>query len=147
MVNNTIVSRFTDDPPTTESSAVSRRIKGGGLYDRAEILRMLEGKASEVVIPWTRKCGEHLQKFGMDHDDAACILKLCMQQGTFLGAEWCQQKPNGAWAACDAYKVNYREWNKAALKDFLIEYYVKFGIGRTGKILLVASCHPSGNWS
>lgn len=144
MVNNIIVSRFTGDLPTSDSPA-ARRINGGGLYDKLEVLGILGGKPSAVVIPWTRKCGEHLQKFNMDVDDAARLLELCMHQGTFLGSEWCQQKPNGAWAACDAYKVNYREWNQAAQKDFLIEYYVKFGINSSGKVLLVASCHPSEN--
>jgi hypothetical protein len=144
MVNNTIVSRFTGNLPAEDSPA-ARRIKGGGLYDKQEVLGILGGKPSEVVIPWTRRCAEHLQKFSMDVDDAAHLLDLCMRHGTFLGSEWCQQKPNGAWAACDAYKVNYREWNHAAQKDFLIEYYVKFGIGRSGKVLLVASCHPSEN--
>lgn len=144
MVNNTILSRFTAALPTNGSIA-ARRIKGGGLYDRLEVLEMLDGKSSEVVIPWTRKCGEDLQKFAMNRSDAAHLLLLCMREGIFLGSEWCQQKPNGAWAACDAYTVAYREWNEAARKNFLIEYYLKFAIGRTGKVLLVASCHPSEN--
>ena len=145
MVNNTIVSLFKGDLPSGDSSA-ERRISGGGLYGKQEVLRILEGgRPSEVVMPWTRKCIGDLQKYSMDHDDAARLLNLCMREGTFLGSEWCQQKPNGAWAACDAYKMNYREWNHAAQKDFLIEYYVKFCISRTGKVLLVASCHPSEN--
>lgn len=145
MVNNTIVSLLKGDLPS-EDSAAARRISGGGLYDKQEVLRILAaGKPAKVVIPWTKKCGDDLQKFSMDHSDAAYLLNLCMRQGTFLGSEWCRQKPNGSWAACDAYKIHYREWNHAAQKDFLIEYYLKFCIGLSGKVLLVASCHPSEN--
>jgi hypothetical protein len=142
MVNTTIVSRFTDDLPVGDTDA-DLKIEGDALYDRAEVLELLKGDSSQSVVPWTKKCIHDLQNYDMNNEDAARLLERCMLEGSFLGAMWCRQRPDGPWAACDAYRVSFSEWNQAAHKNFLVKYYVKYAIGRSGKVLLVVSCHPS----
>jgi hypothetical protein len=68
-----------------------------------------------------------------------------MINGSFRGSEWCTSKPEGPLAACDAYAVQRAEWSQYAYKELQCRYYVKFCIGKTGKILLVASCHLEEN--
>jgi hypothetical protein len=43
--------------------------------------------------------------------------------------------------AADAYSLRRSEWVAAARKDMLIEYFVKFAIGRSGSLVLIVSCH------
>ena len=50
-------------------------------------------------------------------------------------------KPSGPWAACDAYQLWHNEWVQAAYKEMCFEYYIKFAIGKSGKLLLLVSCH------
>jgi hypothetical protein len=60
--------------------------------------------------------------------------------GRYIDSEWCENG-KGAWAACDAYEVSRDDVIPATGKRSRIRYYVKFAIGKTGNILLVASCH------
>ncbi|PLY15334.1 MAG: hypothetical protein C0631_07640 [Sedimenticola sp.] len=69
-------------------------------------------------------------------------MEIAVQSGRFRGAEWCVQHPNGPWAACDAYSFVRREWLAHAHREMSMEYYIKFAIAKTGKLLLVVSCHP-----
>ena len=83
------------------------------------------------------------KKLGFGEDDLPGLIKLAVNRGRFIGAEWCQQNPDGPWAACDSYSVIRREWIDAAYKEMDMEYYIKFAIGKSGRILLLVSCHPS----
>lgn len=85
----------------------------------------------------------HVQE--LDGDDLAGLIGEAVRCGRFLGAEWCVQKPDGPWVACDAYSLRRHEWIEAAGKEMLAEYYIKFAIGKTGLLLLLASCHLSGS--
>lgn len=143
MVNNVNISRYSCRPP--DSANDSREISGGPLYQPADILAILGENGCNSLIPWTRKCINDMQKYALDSDDADEFIRIGMRNGHFLGSEWCEQKPNGPWAACDAYRVFRREWIKAADKEMDVEYYIKFAIGKTGLILLLVSCHLSEN--
>ncbi|EIC20338.1 hypothetical protein [Thiorhodovibrio frisius] len=140
MVNKTIVSRFTGDPPLDEG--VCRKIAGGPLYPVAEVQALLTGLGAQAVRAWTNKCQRDMQKWSLDTDDLCELLQIALQSGRFRGAEWCVQHPNGPWAACDAYSLVRREWIANARKEMGIGYYIKFAIAKTGKLLLVVSCHP-----
>ena len=48
---------------------------------------------------------------------------------------------HGPWAACDAYVLVRTEHLPHLRKDMECEYYIKFAIGKTGTVLLLASCH------
>jgi len=138
MVNTKIVSRYTGPLP----EGVDRSIPGGPLYSAQEVLELLV-RGEQAVRVWTLKCSKDMQKWGLDTDDLVEIIGLALGSGRFITSEWCMQKPNGAWAACDAYSVIRDEWIPAARKEMGMEYYVKFSIGKTGTIMMVVSCHPS----
>jgi hypothetical protein len=139
MVTTRIVSRFTDSPPTDEKAC--RKILGGRLYPAEEVLGVLANAGGQAVSAWTEKCTKDLQKWAIDADDLCELISMAVQTGRFHGAEWCVQKPDGPWAACDAYSLTRREYVTNAHRDMNFEYYVKFAIAKTGKLLLVVSCH------
>lgn len=90
---------------------------------------------------WTRKCKDDLQKYFLDAEDAAGLLSEALQYGRYRDSEWCEQRPTGPWAACDAYTLMRKEWIPHAHKELQIEYYLKFAIARTGTVILLVSCH------
>lgn len=141
MVNTCIVSRYGESLP--KGGRFGRKIAGGPLYPADEVLELIGGDGSEVIRAWARKCGEDLQKWSLDADDVRELLEVALRSGRFIGSEWCVQRPNGPWAACDAYSLVRREWVAAARREMDLEYYLKFAIARTGAVLLLVSCHPS----
>ncbi len=141
MVNTKIVSRFTGPIPP-EGDGAARKIAGGPLYEHETVLEIL-ALGESVVVPWTRKCASDLKKYELDLNDVVAIIRLALSEGRFIGSEWCVNQPGGAWAACDSYSLKRREWLESARKHMDIEYYIKFAIGKTGKVILTASCHLS----
>src|SRR5512139_2302432 len=115
MVNKTIVSRFTGDLPLVEGAC--RKIAGGPLYSVDEVLTLLAKSGDQAVHAWTNKCSEDMQKWALDAGDLSELIERAMHSGRFLGAEWCVQRPNGPWAACDAYSLTRREWMPHAHRE------------------------------
>lgn len=140
MVSNTIVSRFTGELPKSENGP--RHIAGGPLYSAEEVRQVLDRFGAEAVKAWTRKCIDDVQKLGLDADELRELVESALGSGRFRGSEWCVQYANGPWAACDAYSLVRREWIENAHKFMDIEYYLKIAISKTGRCLLMASCHP-----
>lgn len=127
-------------PPPGASDA-ARAIPGGPVYPPSQVQRILEGGEESIVL-WTEDCNSDVSvKLGWDTGDVASLLACALRYGVFKGTVWCDQKPHGPVAACDSYVVRNREWNEAAKKDLLVEYYIKFAISKTGTHLLVVSCH------
>lgn len=143
MVTTRIVSRFAGPPPP--DAAAGRKISGGPLYEAGEVLQLLAEAGGAAVIQWTQGCSRDAQKLALDSDDLAGLIGEAVQFGRFLGAEWCVQKPDGPWAACDAYSLRRSEWIEVVGKQMVADYYIKFAIGKTGMLLLLASCHLSGS--
>lgn len=141
MVTHRIVSRFQGTLPTGGSEA-ARKIPGGPLYPPDDVLGMLHREGNSVIHAWTKKCVQDMQKWSLDTDDLVELLEIALNSGCFIGSEWCQQEPNGPWAACDAYSLMRQEWISAARREMDCEYYIKFAIGKTGRVLLLVSCHP-----
>lgn len=144
MVNNRIVSRFDGDHPPPEGA--SRKIPDGPLYPADEVLALLAQECEPSIQLWTRKCTSDAQRLGLDLDDLRALLEQALHSGRFKGSEWCRQGSNGPWAACDAYELLRKEWIENAHKYMTVEYYLKFAVARTGRVLLLVSCHLSGNW-
>lgn len=142
MVSANIVSRFSGTPPV---AGENRHISDTPLYAPAELLELLGRQGCDGITQWTRDCIRDMQKWSLSLDDALELIELAVKRGRFLGAEWCHQKPGGPWAACDAYSLTRLEWIDHAHREMNVEYYVKFAIGKTGQILLLVSCHPSGS--
>ena len=140
MVNRKIVSLYGAELPGVGQE---REIKNGPLYDKDHVLEL---STEENIVVWIDKCGCDLQYLGIDLEEVAELIKASLKKGTFLGSQWCKQKTNGPWAACDAYRISRSEWNYMLHKGILNEYYIKFAINKTGRSLLVVSCHLSGSW-
>ena len=139
MVSAMIVSRYVGTLPETDRS--DRKISDGPLYPAEEFLRLLE--TEQTVVPWTKKCAADVQNLVLDGDDLTDLLREAVSGGRFTGSEWCRQTPNGPWAACDAYSLIRSEWMDVVRKEIRMEYYLKLAVGKTGKILLLVSCHLS----
>ncbi|MCV3265225.1 hypothetical protein OGZ01_32410 [Vibrio harveyi] len=141
MVNNQRnVSAFEQDPPT--GTTTGRIHINGRCMKKKASLRFFESEGN-APIPWTRQCKTDIQKLALDTDNINELLKQAIKQGRYLKSEWCVQKPTGPWAACDSYHLQREEWIEYAHKYISCNYYVKFAIGKTGKILLLVSCHVS----
>ncbi|MEI6858506.1 MAG: hypothetical protein V5788_01730 [Shewanella sp.] len=141
MVSGRIVSLHSGPLP---NSNTDRKIKGlqGPLYDSDKVLEILSNKQP---IAWANKCISDMQKWSFDGDDLEELTRYAIEHGQYIDSEWCTNKPNGAFAACDSYHFTRREWNENAYKEMSFDYYVKIAIGKSGKILLLASCHPSSS--
>lgn len=140
MVSSNIVSQYTGELPKSNQD---RKIKGqqGPLYDRTTVLDVLdEGK----LVPWSKGCLADMQKWELEQSDIEDLTRYAIKSGQYINSQWCQAKAGGPWAACDAYRFIRKEWNGNAFKDMDVEYYIKVAIGKTGKVLLLVSCHPSG---
>lgn len=136
MVSKRNVSLYTGKVPEGDQE---RKIERGPLYDKDHVLRLVK---DVNVSAWTKKCGRDIRSLGFSLEDVAELIRFGLDKGRFLDSEWCEQRKNGPWAACDAYEVFRSEWNDAAYKKMLIEYYIKFAINERGNLLLIVSCHP-----
>jgi hypothetical protein len=58
----------------------------------------------------------------------------------YRDSEWCDNG-KGAWAACDAYTLRHDEYVETAGRTFRMEYFFKFALSKTGKLVLMVSCH------
>ncbi len=139
MVNNRRnVGKWDDAPPPDEGA--DQKIAGGPLYSPDELEPLLLGGH---LLLWTRKCIADAAKLDLDEVAAGALIWEAVTEGRYHCSEWCGQKPGGPVAACDAYVLYRKEWNEAARRDLDCEYFVKFAIGKTGKVVLTISCHTS----
>ncbi|WOX04716.1 hypothetical protein [Microbulbifer pacificus] len=144
MVNNRNISLYDRGAPPTCPDG-PRKIEGGPLYPPAQVLEILEAGEDRVNL-WTKKCIKDVKhKLEIELDEVAELVADAVKNGRYKGSEWCQQKPNGCWAASDAYVLTRKEWNERAFKYLAVEYFVKFAIAKTGRLVLVVSCHPPEN--
>ncbi|MEO7559628.1 MAG: hypothetical protein ABIT23_05155 [Nitrosospira sp.] len=93
---------------------------------------------------WTRNSVEDVQKWSLDIDEIAEMIIHAMDSGTFKGSEWCIQKSNGPWAACDVYTFIWASSDISVVRQRRIGYYLKFAISKAGHSLLTISIHPQG---
>jgi hypothetical protein len=138
MVSSIIVSQHDGELPKPERD---RKIQGP-LYDSAQVLEILNSKKP---IAWSNGCISDMQKWSFDEDDLEELTRCALVYGNYIDSEWCTNKPKGAFAACDSYRFTRKEWNENAYKEMSFDYYVKVAIGKSGKVLLLASCHQSGS--
>ena len=140
MVNNVNVSRYHGQVPAGNNADLV--ISNSPLYTPEEVLALLNQYGEDAVKPWTRDCVSDVQKMSFDNGDLVELIQQALQSGRFINSQWCVQKPGGPWAACDSYHLRRPEWIAAAHKNMQCEYYIKYAIGKTGQLLLLASCHP-----
>lgn len=116
-------------------------IHGGPLYEPPRVLALVRRDGSQVQ-PWTKKCVRDLRdKLSLDHDGVAQLVREAVTSGDFRNSSWCRGNNETLWAACDAYVLKREEYIRYAHKYMEIEYYIKFALHRSGKLLLLISCH------
>lgn len=116
----------------------NRKISGGPLYVLAEI-QAISAQAGAVVF-WTRNCIRDVANLGLDTDDVGELLRELVADD-YRDSEWCENGKAG-WVAADAYTLRRQEFIEVTGKWMSIEYYLKFAMGKTGKLVLMVSCHP-----
>ena len=132
------VSAYEGSPP---DEGGDRTISGGPLY-APDDLAALAGE--DQVTFWSAGAIRDAAKWSLAVPDVAHLVERAVRQGRYRGSEWCIQKPNGPWAACDAYTVTVDEWVEATRRSMPVPYYLKFCIAKTGGVLLLVSNHPEG---
>lgn len=142
MVNNAMnVSAYAGVPPA-ETGDSRNYISGGPLYSVKDVLALLDVGEKSTTL-WTRQCTNDVQQLALDITGLQQLIREAVTRGHYVNSEWCVQKPTGPWAACDGYRLSREEWVEYAHKEMRYEYYVKFAISKTGKLVLLVSCHLS----
>lgn len=136
MVNHRVVSRFSEQPPLSMNGRA--KIAGGPLYSADEVVRILN---DAPPVFGTSKCIKDAQNLCLDDTAVGMLLKEAVTQGRYKDSEWCELKSGGPIAACDAYELKRMEWNEFAHKELECNYFLKFAIAKTGKIVVTVSCH------
>lgn len=142
MINNRRnVSLYAGELPVMVDGRLDRAITNGPLYGKEDVLALC---SSGQLHLWSKGAVTDAQKWALDVMDLCALISLAVRHGDYLRSEWCEQKPNGPWAACDAYLAVRPEWIEAVHKEIEITWYLKFAIAKTGQMLLSASNHPEG---
>lgn len=98
-----------------------------------------------LIQYFTKRCRNHVTGLGWDMEDLISFLIESLQQGKYLGSEWCNGSCDRHIAACDSYvyrrKGIWRESTKSYVEE---DTYTKFAISKSGALMLLVSCHPSG---
>lgn len=89
----------------------------------------------------TAKCRRDTANLALDAADVGALLQELMERD-YRDSEWCDNG-KGAWVACDAYTLRRNEYLETASKSFRMEYFLKFGLSKTGALVLIVSCHTT----
>jgi hypothetical protein len=140
MVRGVVLSLHTSDPPDEPGRAKV----AGPLYDMLQVQALVE---EATLVLWTRKCIQNVRDLyeGVrdEYDsELAMVVDLLkrLPAGRYQDSEWCDNGSGGL-AACDAYEVRRSDPIAATGGRMQTRYFVKIAIGKTGQLLLVASCH------
>lgn len=130
------LSAFNGVPPAVNEE---RKITGGPLYELAKIQALTE--QPETVNLWTAKCRRDAANLTLDTSDLGEMIRE-LTNNDYRDSEWCDNGKD-SWAACDAYTLKRSEFVERAGKWFSIVYFLKFAESKTGKLVLMVSCHTS----
>ena len=140
MVNNqinlTIYSG--ESPPPANCPDDERVIAGGRLYTLGQLESIFQQGTARAI---TRKGKRDAANRKLDDCDLLELARRAVHNGRYKNSVWCRTGAPNTWAPCDAYVLTQYEYIEAAHKEMPIEYYVKFGIARTGTLLLIISIH------
>lgn len=132
-----VISKYDVDPPA-DPEAGNRRISAGPLYSQHEVM----GACNDCRL-LTRKSKNNAADLGLEKSDVIDLIKMAVTNGRYLNSEWCATGSNNCIAACDAYKVAYRVYNKETDRYMNWDCYLKFAVNKNGQLLLVVSVHSS----
>lgn len=137
MVKIVVVSEYSSNPP--EALGTGRiKIGGGPRYDLTRVQTLV--KDEHQLMAWTEKCRKDVRKWFDDDFQRVADLIGCLKASDYIDSEWCENG-KGAIAACDAYSVRRAETAPATGQTLQMEYFLKFAVSRTGKLMLIVSCH------
>lgn len=117
----------------------TRKIAGGPLYALARIKALT--KLPDAVNLWTAKARRDVANLAMDPADVGGMIRQLTERD-YRDSEWCDNG-KGSCAACDAYALTRDEYVEHAGKSYRMVYFLKFAESRTGKLVLMVSCHTS----
>ncbi len=139
MVNFTILSEYSQDPPTQSGLRIKIAL-GRPLYALARVQALAaNGQQIKAV---TQKCLQDVETlFAGDYEDVASLI-CAIRHSDYRDSEWCECGP-GSMAACDAYVVQRIEVVPKSGRQVSVAYFLKFAIGKTGQLVLMVSCHLS----
>lgn len=109
------------------------------MYELAKIQALTEQPGTVNI--WTEKCRRDAANLTLNTSDLGKMIRE-LTNNDYRDSEWCD---NGKdfWAACDAYTLMRSEFNEYAGKWFRNKYFLKFAESKTGKLVLMVSCHTS----
>lgn len=116
-----------------------RKIAGGPLYGLAKIQALTE--LPDSVLFWTAKCRRDAANLILEPDDVGAMIRE-LKERNYRDSEWCDNG-KGSLAACDTYTLTRDEYLSNAGKWFRTTYFLKFAESRTGRLVLIVSCHTS----
>lgn len=139
MVKIFVLSEYSTSPPT-QLGGGRIKIEGGPLYDLARV-KQLAGNPDGIYL-FTRTCiGEVRKLFDSDTEQVSALMQA-LESRDYIDSEWCENGKSGV-AACDVYCIRRSELIAATGKSVTLEYFVKFAVGKNGKLVLLVSCHLS----
>ena len=139
MVKIFVLSEYSTSPPT-QLGAGRIKIEGGPLYDLARVKQLVDN--ADCINLFTRTCISEVHKlFDSDTEQVAALIQA-LNTHDYLDSEWCENGKSGI-AACDAYRIRRSEVVVATNKPATVEYFLKFAVSKTGKLVLLVSCHLS----
>lgn len=130
------LSAYNGEPP---GDGKLRKIAGGPLYDLARIKALT--KLPDAVNLWTAKARRDVANLGLEPADVGGMIRQLTERD-YRDSEWCENG-KGSCAACDAYEFTRDEYVEHAGKSYRMMYFLKFAESRTGKLVLIVSCHTS----
>jgi len=130
------LSAYDGDLP---SDGKTRKIAGGPLYALARIKALT--KLPDAVNLWTAKARRDVANLAMAPADVGDMIRQ-LTEHDYRDSEWCDNG-KGSCAACDAYALTRDEYVEHAGKSYRMVYFLKFAESRTGKLVLIVSCHTS----
>lgn len=134
-----VISRYCANPPADEASG--ERIKTSApLYPRQEVIDLA---CKQELFLWSDGARVDAAKWGFDTESLCDLLKTHLATARYRNSSWCEAKPNGPWAACDAYVITTYVWCDIQGKTVRKDDYIKLAISVAGKIALVSN-HPEG---
>jgi hypothetical protein len=115
-------------------------ISNGPLYSSDVVLAILKNGVVGTSL-FTEDSRFDVASESWSLKDVVKLVEEALRHGSYKNSQWCRQGITDEdvvpCAPCDAYEVRFAHETKG-----LTNYYVKFAVSKTGKLLLIFSCHP-----
>lgn len=115
----------------------------GPIYGKTDAKNLALAHQQELSTVESRN---HAQDMGLSASQISDLLVLAIDSGFYHTSEWCIQsvvkaKNKAFWVATDVYLVTRVETDHKTGNEVVRDYYLKFGISRSGKMILFISNH------